>query len=252
MLKVLVIEGQRQSANTLAALISSIADDVSVTERLNSIKKGIEYLSLNPAIDIIFSDVMLTDGLSFEIFNRTNVSTPVFFIADHNDFILEAFQHNCIGYLLNPVDFERLCKAVGKYRMFKMHFNYHNGIRRLVHHVNTRKKKRMLVKKSGEYITILLNDIPLFYTEQRYVFAVDTFGNKYLTDRSLNELEHELDDTQFFRVNRQYIININFIRAYKIFEKVKLKVDLSISLPEHSIFISQEMAPQFRDWIYNA
>lgn len=252
MLNVVIIGGQVQNINKLATIISAIADNVNITARLNGINKSIEYLSQSPAVDIIFSDVTLSDGLSFEIFNRTNVSAPVIFIADHDNFMSDAFEHNCIAYLLNPVDPERLCKALEKYRMFKMHFNYDNGLNRLGHYVNPQKKKRMLLRKGSECTPVLLNDIALFHTKEKSIFAIDRFGNQYLTDKKLSELEHELDDDQFFRVNRQYIININFIRAYKSFEKVKLKINLSIHLPEHSILISQEMAPQFRTWIYNA
>jgi DNA-binding LytR/AlgR family response regulator len=110
----------------------------------------------------------------------------------------------------------------------------------------------MLVKKGMENISLRLDDVVLFYTENKIVYVLDRFGKKYLTDKNLAELEEELDQTSFFRANRQYIVNINFIRGFKSYEKVKLILELTQSDINHSIIISQEMAPQFREWMHNA
>src|SRR5690606_21746300 len=103
-----------------------------------------------------------------------------------------------------------------------------------------------------ETISLLLEDVVLFYTENKLVYVVDRSGKKYLSDNNLTELEKSLDSRMFFRANRQYIININFIRGFKAYEKVKLWIDLSLPEISHDIIISQEMAPQFKDWMSNA
>jgi DNA-binding LytR/AlgR family response regulator len=118
----------------------------------------------------------------------------------------------------------------------------------LVHH----SRRRLMVRRGTEYIALRMEEIVLFYTENKLVFTIDATGNKYLADRHLGDLEKELDEKTFFRANRQYIINVNFVRGYKPFERVKLAVD--IVLPEFSrqVIVSQETAPVFRNWMLRA
>ena len=110
----------------------------------------------------------------------------------------------------------------------------------------------MIVKKGMENISLRMDDIVLFYTENKIVYVIDRWGKKYLADKNLAEMEEDLDEAVFFRANRQYIININFIRGFKAYEKVKLIVDLTLPDLNHCVIVSQEMAPQFREWMHNA
>lgn len=115
-----------------------------------------------------------------------------------------------------------------------------------------KKKTRLIVQKGIENIALKVEDIALIYTENKLVFVVAKDERKYLCDKTLSELEAMLDNTTFFRANRQYIINVDYIRGFKTFEKVKLQVDLTFSLNSHKIIISQENAPHFKKWIYEA
>jgi DNA-binding LytR/AlgR family response regulator len=110
----------------------------------------------------------------------------------------------------------------------------------------------MLVKRGLEYISLRLDDIILFYTENKLIYVIDTAGKKYLSEKNLSELEEILDNSRFFRANRQYIINIDFIKGFKTFDRVKLLVDLKVPEINHNIIISQENSSQFREWMYNA
>ena len=112
-----------------------------------------------------------------------------------------------------------------------------------------RKKNRLVARKGLENIALRLEDIILFYTEQKIVYVVDSQGKKYLSDKTLGELEDSLDPELFFRANRQYLINIDYVRGFKSYEKVKLQVVLSVTIPEYAIIISQETAPAFRKWV---
>lgn len=115
-----------------------------------------------------------------------------------------------------------------------------------------KKKTRILVQKGLENIVLKLDDIVLFYTENKIVYVVDRFEKKYLTDSHLLELEESLDSAIFFRANRQYIININFIKSFRAYEKVKIKIDLHLCELSHCVIVSQETAPRFRKWIHEA
>ncbi|MES1220443.1 MAG: LytTR family transcriptional regulator DNA-binding domain-containing protein, partial [Bacteroidota bacterium] len=160
---------------------------------------------------------------------------------------------NGIDYLLKPVDKNDLKNALSKYRMFEKHFASHNDIiKNMVQQMDNRKKSRLIVRKGLEHIALRLEEIVLFYTENKLVYVIDRMGKKYLADKNLSDLEEDLDENIFFRANRQYIVNLNFIRSFKTFEKVKLQVDLMIPDLNHNIIVSQENAPQFRQWIFNA
>jgi DNA-binding LytR/AlgR family response regulator len=252
MLNAVIIEDERPALESLLNTLSAVTDDVRIIARLGSVKESIEYLSQPNSVDLIFSDVQLSDGLSFEIFNKTNIRIPVIFITGYDEFMLNAFEYNGIDYLLKPVDKESLGKALVKYKMLEKHFTNHHSLHNLVQYIGNHKKKRMIVKKGMENISLRLDDVALFYTENKIVYVLDRWGKKYLADKNLAELEEELDETSFFRANRQYIININFIRGFKSYEKVKLILDLTLPDVNHCIIISQEMAPQFREWMHNA
>lgn len=252
MLNAVIIEDERPALESLLTTLSAVTDDVQVIARLGSVKESIEYLSQPHAVDLIFSDVQLNDGLSFEIFNKGNIRIPVIFITGYDEFMLNAFEYNGIDYLLKPVDKESLGKALVKYKMLEKHFTNHHSLHKLMQYLGNHKKKRMIVKKGMENISLRLDDVALFYTENKIVYVLDRWGKKYLADKNLAELEEELDENSFFRANRQYIVNINFIRGFKSYEKVKLILELTLPEVNHCIIISQEMAPQFREWMHNA
>ncbi len=115
-----------------------------------------------------------------------------------------------------------------------------------------KRKTRLIVKKGVENIALKLDDVALIYTESKVVFVIANNEKKYIYDKNLSELQQELDKSIFFRANRQCIVNINYIRGFKAFEKVKLQVDLTFSIIPNKIIVSQETAPQFKKWIHEA
>lgn len=252
MLNTVIIEDERPAMENLISTLTSLADDIHIEARLSTVQESIDYLSRQPAVDLIFSDVQLSDGLSFEIFNQGQVRTPVIFITGYDHFMMNAFDYNGIDYLLKPVERESLRKALIKYRMLEKHFTDHHSLSKLLQYVGDHRRKRVLVRKGLENISLRLDDVVLFYTENKLVYVVDRWGKKYMSDSNLTELEESLDPNYFFRANRQHIININFIRGFKAYEKVKLQVDLTVPELNHCIIISQEVAPQFKVWMAKA
>jgi DNA-binding LytR/AlgR family response regulator len=253
MTKAIIIEDEQFAGNALAHTLAEIGDGIQVEVMLDSVTAGIKYLSASPEIDIIFSDVQLKDGLSFEIFKVTEVKTPVIFTTAYDEFMVNAFAFNGIAYLLKPVERKEIEMALHKYRMFENHFSsHHEAMRRFTRQFETHKKNRLVVKRGIEYISLRLDDIILFYTENKLVYVMDNCGKRYIAEKTLGELEAMLDSQQFFRANRQYIINIEYIRGFKVFERVKLQVILNDSELSHSIIVSQENAYQFRRWMLNA
>ncbi|HYM92885.1 MAG TPA: LytTR family DNA-binding domain-containing protein [Chitinophagaceae bacterium] len=254
MLNAIIIEDEKPALENLLHTLTEVSAKVKVIATLGTVKESIDYLSSSSEADIIFSDVQLPDGLSFEIFNRTEVHTPVIFITGYDEFMLNAFEYNGIDYLLKPVDKNDLEKALLKYRRLEKHFGNDQSlpVEKLLQHLNIKKRNRMLVRKGLENIPLRLEDIVIFYTENKVVYVIDKTGKKYLADKNLTDIENDLDEMMFFRANRQYIININYVKGFKAYEKVKLQVDLTLTELNHCIIVSQETAPEFRDWMYNA
>ncbi|MEP6594575.1 MAG: LytTR family DNA-binding domain-containing protein, partial [Ginsengibacter sp.] len=230
--------------------LKEVSPGLNVAAILTTVKEGISYFATSPPIDIIFCDVQLPDGLSFEIFSETRLKIPVIFITGFDKFMLYAFENNGIDYLLKPVDKEELKKALYKYKMLEDHFADHiQSVYNLVQTFNVNKKTRLLVKKGVEHISLKIEDVALFYTENKIVYVIDKSGKKFTIDKTLNELETDLDKKIFFRVNRQYIVNLSFVKSYRSYEKVKLQLDLVVPNINHFIVISQITASHFRRWI---
>jgi len=255
MLKAIIIEDERPAMEVLVKTLSQVSTEVNIMARLGSVKESIEYITSHPDADIIFSDVQLSDGLSFDIFSQTGVQIPVIFITGYDDYMMMAFENNGIDYLMKPVSKQDLDKALLKYNKLQTHFSYARAnapVANLEKFIYGRKKTRLLVKRGTENIALRLEDIALIYTQNKLVYVMDRFSKKYVSDKTLSELEEELDSTTFFRVNRQYIININYVKSFKAHEKVKLLIDITIPEINHSIVISQETAPAFRKWMHDA
>ena len=255
MLNAIIIEDEKPAMEVLVKTLSEVSTEVNIKARLGSVKESIEYITGHPNADIIFSDVQLSDGLSFDIFSQTGVQIPVIFITGYDDYMMMAFENNGIDYLMKPVNKTDLDKALLKYNKLQAHFSYtraNEPIANLERFINGRKKTRLLVKRGMENIAVRLEDIALIYTQNKLVYVMDRFSKKYVSDKTLSELEEELDNTIFFRVNRQYIININYVKSFKAHEKVKLLIDITIPEINHSIIISQETAPAFRKWMHDA
>ena len=165
--------------------------------------------------------------------------------------MMSAFEHNGIDYLLKPVDKRDLSKALAKFQMLKEHFSgtAEKPLQKLINALDADRRSRLMVKRGIEFIPMRLQDIVLFYTENKVVYVIDRENKKYMVDKSLGDLEEELDPRHFFRANRQYIINIEYIKSYKVYEKLKLQVNLTLPEIRHSIIISQETAPVFKKWV---
>ena len=245
----IVIEDEKAVAQNLISTLKEVAPDIHIRAILASVRESIDYLSQDSKADIIFCDVQLTDGLSFSIFNEVKIDVPIIFITGYDKFMMTAFEYNSIDYLLKPVCREDLKKALEKYKRLEQHFTQTSVLSNFLQTFNQQKKKRLLVKKGLENISLLLDDVVLFFTENKIVYVIDKTGRKYLVDKNLSDLEADLDNKTFFRVNRQYIINLHFIRSFKAYERVKLQIELTVTDLNYFIVVSQETAPLFRKWI---
>jgi DNA-binding LytR/AlgR family response regulator len=247
MIRTVLIEDEAPALQNIMELLAD-EKDVEVEAVIDSIQEGIEFFSIEKNIDLIFSDVQLTDGLSFQIFEKVNIQAPVIFVTAYDKFITDIFEYNSIDYLLKPVASPDIKKALQKYKKLENHFTHNSGLKKLSDYVLT-KDKRILVRKGIEHFPLLPNDIVLFFTENKVVYVVDKAGKKYIHDRNLSEIESGLDPEIFFRANRKYIVNLEYIKGFKSYEKVKLQLNLQPPFDEQLIIVSQENAPFFKKWV---
>lgn len=232
-------------------MLTTIApDEVNILSGLETRNRATTYLDKAASPDIIFANVSMDDGLCFEVLSKCHVMAPVIFTAEDEFFVKRSLDYNCIAYLLMPPDAQLLRKALDKYRMLQYYFTTAPHASNIDSHKHAR--HRILVKHGKSSIALPLHEIVFFHTEHRCVYVTDQYGHEYTVDKTLSEMEAELDKDNFFRVNRQYIVNINFIYGFKPYDRVKLLLELTVPELKHSVLVSQEMAPQFREWISNA
>lgn len=247
MINTLIIEDEKTAADNLMRLLKLTKEPVSVSAVLGSVEESIHWFGNHQQPDLVFMDIHLKDGNSFSIFEKVSVTAPIVFITAYDNYLVKAFEQNSIEFLLKPIDEVAILHTINKYKKLKQHFTgrYDDLTARLQ---LPKKRNRIIVKKGLEYQSVLVDDIAYFFTEHKITFLVTKQEKKFMLDQNLKELEEELDRKIFYRANRKYIINIDCIKSYKTFEKVKLTVELTQPLSE-DIIISQENAGDFKKWM---
>jgi len=244
-MKIIIIEDETPAADKLENMLMEIDSSIIILSKLKSVKDCIKWFAENKSPELAFVDVQLSDESSFELFKIIQPDFPVIFTTAYDDYVLKSFEYNSIDYLLKPYTKERLKKALQKVKALESVFLQRkiNSITQL----NQGKdfKKRFIVKKGTEHIAIKTEDISCFYTEFKITFIRDAGNCKYIVDSNLSESISELDPGMFFRANRQYIVNRNFIKKFKIDAG---KIILKLNFNEEDIIVSKENASDFRKW----
>jgi len=247
-MRVIIIEDEKPAAEKLKKAIQKIDPAISVESTLGSVRDTVNWIQNNPAPELVFMDIELADGSSFKIFEEVKISCPVIFTTAYDEYWQEAFEHNSIDYLLKPIKQEKLEAALKKYEQLKKYFT--GNFQQLMQWQQQSQqvyKKRFLVKKGSDYITLKTEDIAYFYATHKLVCMVEKEGQKFILDKSLADLEKELEPALFYRVNRKYLVNINAIKKIKSYPKSKLQLELIPAVSE-DIIVSQENTTAFKEW----
>jgi two-component system response regulator LytT len=247
MIKTVIIEDEKPAARKLERMLGLISD-LKIVAVLSSVEESLEWFQNNESPQLVFSDIMLGDGMSFDIFEKHPVQSFMIFTTAYDQYTLKAFKLNSIDYLLKPILQEDLEKAVDKFKSFlpsELHsneLNFKNLIKK-----EEAKLSRILVKIGYNLKIVSTDEVSCFYSENKIAY-LQTKDRVYPTDFTLEELEQSLDPKQFFRVNRQVIINLNFIK--NIHTSPYYKVDLEFQ-PELEITVSRDRVKEFKDWLSN-
>lgn len=244
-MKVIIIEDERLAQAKLEAMLLAIDPSIEVVAKLGSVKESKAYLASHPHPDVAFVDIQLSDDHSFEIFKSFPVRFPIVFTTAFDQYLLESFEHHTIDYLLKPITEEKLKRSITKLKTLQLHF-FQDNLEKMIGRVG-QNNDRMIVKKGTEYITLRWKDIAYFFTEHKVVFVRDVTGRQYIVDKTLGELESELDEKIFFRLNRKFLAHEAAVEKFKP-DNGKIRIFLKPGIPEE-VHVSKETAPLFRQWI---
>jgi len=250
-MKVLIIEDEKPAARRLNRMLSKL--ELDVITMLHSVEEAINWFSNNEHPDLIFLDIQLSDGLSFEIFDVIDVKSAIIFTTAYDEYALKAFKLNSIDYLLKPIDDEELEAAVSKFektfvnqKPVQVHFE---DIKKLLINPEDRVYKKRFTAKVGQHIKIFnVQDIECFYSENKGTYLHTNENRNYLIDNTLELLENELNPDNFFRINRKFYVNINAIKDIISYTNSRLQLKLH-SYNESEVIVARERVKSFKNWI---
>jgi len=220
---------------------------------LHSVEESIEWFQNNEHPDLIFLDIQLSDGLSFEIFEVVTVKSAIIFTTAYDEYALQAFKLNSIDYLLKPIDDEELQKAVNQFQELKPEKEQitvdFEDIKKLLINPLEREYKKRFTTKVGQHIKIInADEVECFYSENKGTYAATTDGRNYLLDITLENLEPDLSPKIFFRVSRKFYVNINHIGDIISYTNSRLKIKMT-TFKEQEIIVSRERVKDFKLWL---
>lgn len=253
-MKVLIIEDEKPAAEHLTRLLHRYDPDMEIVATLDSVAKSTQWLT-QPlhTVDLIFMDIHLSDGLSFEIFNKVQLNTPVVFTTAYNEYAIQAFKVNSIDYLLKPIAYDDLFRSIEKLESLRINLSSARQriqleeLNEALSQFQKSYKERFMVKIGERIKSVTTAKIALFYAEGRNAFILTTKGNHYIIDFKLEELEEMLNPQTFMRISRSFIVNINEIQEVIVHSNSRLKIKLEQDF-EREIIVSRDKVPVFKSW----
>ncbi len=256
-MNVIIVEDEVPAAEKLERYLLKYDRSIRVLGRFDSVASTVDWLAENQdTADLIFMDIQLIDGLSFQVFKHIQVTKPVIFTTAFNEFALDAFKVNSIDYLLKPITFTDLSASMKKLENLQEQFRWTRDqaerVQQSLASMKTREYKTRFMVKLGEHIrSITSNQISLFYAEGRDVYLVTNQGRKFIIDYTLESLEEVLDPALFYRLNRTFIVNIEAIKDVLVYSNSRLKIILSQDF-DKEIIVSREKVSEFKEWFDGA
>lgn len=252
-MKVIIVEDEHLTAERIQTLLNKIDPEISVLTVIDSVSKAVQWFGEHGSPDLIFMDIQLADGISFDIFDEAKVEAPVIFITAYQEYAIRAFKVNSVDYLLKPIEEGELRNALEKYRN---HFNQDvklpkigsdllESIRQMI---SKPYKMRFMIKVGDHIKSVDVDDILFFYSQQKGTFIHTKDKRNYAVDYTLDGLGEMLDPAMFYRINRKYITSHKAIAELITLSGSKLKVRL-VSSDDDQIFISRDRLATFKEWL---
>ncbi|MGK0413114.1 MAG: two-component system response regulator LytT [Polaribacter sp.] len=255
MIKVVIIEDEIPAQRLLKETLQEIDIKTEVIGCLNSIKSSVEWFQNNPHPGIVLLDIQLSDGLSFKIFKQVNIESSIIFTTAYDEYAIQAFKVNSIDYLLKPVEKDELQTAFEKFNQYNIQFiqekNSNIDFKELADLIKNEKsdyRKRFLIQSNESFFNLPVEEIALFYSMQGITFAVTFEKREYPINFSLEGLKEQLNPDIFFKINRQFIVNIDAIKRVHSYFNGKLKLEIKPSHTE-DIIVGKDKTAAFKRWL---
>lgn len=250
-MNIIIIEDEKPAARLLQRKVEKFG--LKVNQMLHSVEESIYWFKNNQHPDLIFLDIQLSDGLSFEIFENIAIKSAVIFTTAYDEYALRAFKLNSIDYLLKPIDEEDLEAAINKFKtrnqaIPNLSLDFEMIKRMLVNPVDKNYKKRFTIKMGQQLKMINIEDVECFFSENKGTYLHTLDNRNYLLDQTLEQLETELDPNDFFRVSRKFIIPMKGIKEIQMHSNSRLKVILP-TYKEDEVIVSREKVGDFKNWL---
>jgi len=250
-MKIVIIEDEQLTANDLAATIRSVEPETEITAILGSVKEALNYFGKDVKVDLIFSDIQLGDGLSFEIFTKLKITTPVIFCTAFDEYAINAFKTNGIDYILKPFTTKIVEAALQKYHQLQQTFSQnavqYEAVLKALMINSTPATTNILIHYKDKILPIKTDEIALFYVENEITHLLTFDKREYTVNKNLEDLEYTIGKG-FFRVNRQFLLNRNAVLDASRYFSRKLSVNIVVPFKE-TITVSKERTPQFLAWL---
>ena len=245
MIKIVIIEDEKPAVEKLKQLLLNTGESISIISIMGSVEEAVNWLSANPAPDLIFMDIQLSDGISFEIFESVKITVPVIFTTAFDAYAIRAFKVNSIDYLLKPIDPELLLNAIKKY---KDHYTSvkSDQLHQILSEMPVHYKSRFLIKTGEHFRSVAVTDIESFFIQERATFLLTKEAKTLDIDYSLEQLEKMVNPEDFFRANRNYLINIHYIKDMIGYSGSRIKIKMQSGNYSDPIIISRDRVTAFK------
>ena len=252
MKKVVIVEDEAVAAQRLTKLLAEADAEIQVAQVLQTIEDSVEWFSDNPAPDLVFMDIQLSDGISFRIFDKVRITCPIIFTTAYDQYALDAFKVNSIDYLLKPIAKEDLHRALNKYERLSVNQSPKDNeqiteLIKLFSHQNQQFQSYFLIPVKDKLVPLAIADVACFYLEDKVSRALTLDGRTIILGKPLDTIEEQLDPQLFFRANRQFVVAHKAIRSISVWFGGKLQITLSVPTPDR-IIISKTRAAEFKNW----
>jgi DNA-binding LytR/AlgR family response regulator len=245
-MKVVIVEDERLASKRLEQLLKKVEPYIEVLQILESVDEAVNWFSQNTKPDLIFMDIQLDDGISFEIFDAVKIDAPVIFTTAYNEYAIKAFKVNSVDYLLKPIEQEALATAIQKFKkLFAGKNEFEEKLAKVFGQISPKFKSRFFVKVGIRYQSVPVENICCFFVEERCTFLKTNNDKTYDLDYSLEQLQNMVDTGKFFRINRNYLVNINCIEEIISYSTNRLKLKLG----KTELIVSRDKVAEFKQWM---
>lgn len=249
-MKAIIIEDEKLSAEHLSNLLKRIDASIEIIAHYDSVKKSVNEFQKGIKADVLFVDVHLADGLSFEIFSNISIDTPIIFTTAYDEYAIKAFKLNSVDYLLKPIGINDLRNAVEKLNKFsnKQQSSVIENIANAYLNLNKQYKNRFMVKMGDSIVSVKTEDVLHFIAEDGITLIVTNTAKRYPIDYTLDQLAELVSPERFFRINRKVFISINSVQKVSSYFNSRLKINSDI-LEEDAAIVSRERVNDFKTWL---